>query len=93
MIVNIKGKGTSGPIPGVGELAPVYNYDATETLVRRLLNYTQWSVYEASTGRLITKTNVDSFFSSNSSSSGGGGSSGGGSTTPTVTEVNWKVLP
>lgn len=98
MLVNISGKGTSGPIPGIGLLAPLKNYDAPEATVRRLLNYNQWKVYEASTGRLITSLNVTSIIEAdkNASSSGGGsggsGESSGGGTTVITETVNWKVL-
>lgn len=75
MKINVTGHGY---IPGINQLPPVNNYDATEALVRKLVNFNDWRVYETASGRLITKTNVDSFFSSGGSPITGG--------------VNWKVI-
>lgn len=89
MLINITG--AKKVVPGVGQIPPIKNYDATETEIRRLISFNSWSVYEASTGRLITKTNVDNIiYGGSSPGSGSGGSSGGSDTT--VECVNWKVL-
>lgn len=93
MLVNITG--VKKVIPGVGKLPPVKNYDATEAEIRRLVNFNDWQVYEASSGRLITKSNVDKILYGNSGSSGGsssGGSSSGGGSTTTDGGVNWKFV-
>lgn len=87
MLVNISG--VKKVIPGIGKLPPVRNYDATETEIRRLICFKDWKVYEASTGRLITKTNVDNVMYGSSGSGTGGSGSGGGTA---VGGVNWKVL-
>lgn len=59
MKVNISGRGR---VPGIGTLAPVRGYDASKEFVLRLLNYKQFKVYDAASGGLITKTNVDKLF-------------------------------
>ncbi len=59
MKVNISGRGR---VPGIGTLAPIRGYDASKELVLRLLNYRQFKVYDAASGGLITKTNVDKLF-------------------------------
>lgn len=56
MKVNISGRGV---IPGVNALAPVRNVECDEKLIKRLLNYHQFRLYQASTGLLILKSNVD----------------------------------
>ena len=62
MKVNISGRGR---VPGIGTLAPVRGYDASKEFVLRLLNYKQFKVYDAASGGLITKTNVDKLFAPN----------------------------
>ncbi len=69
-------------IPGTDLLAPQYGYDATEAFIRRMMNFSEWRVYQTSTKRLITPKNVDSFFDT-----GGGG----GGTTPAA-ELNWELI-
>lgn len=59
MKVNISGMGV---IPGLNMLSPVRGVELDERGVRRLLNYRQFKVYEAETGRLITPKSVDEFF-------------------------------
>lgn len=59
MKVNISGRGR---VPGIGTLAPVRGYDASKEFVLRLLNYKQFKVFDAASGGLITKTNVDKLF-------------------------------
>lgn len=59
MRVNIIGR---GPIPGVSVVPPVRGIDLTEKQIRRILNYTQFRVYETMSGLLITQNNVSKFF-------------------------------
>lgn len=61
MLINVTGQRKI--IPGIGLFPPVKNYDATEALIRRLVVFNEWQVYQSESGRLITKSNVDSFFS------------------------------
>lgn len=56
MKINIAGRGV---IPVVNALAPVRNVECDEKLIKRLLNYHQFRLYQASTGLLILKSNVD----------------------------------
>ena len=56
MKINISGRGV---IPVVNALAPVRNVECDEKLIKRLLNYHQFRLYQASTGLLILKSNVD----------------------------------
>ena len=56
MKITVSGRGF---IPGVNALAPVRGVECDEKLVRRLLNYHQFRVYDATTGLLITRSNVD----------------------------------
>lgn len=79
--VNITGRWL---IPGVNKYPPVYNYDATEALVRRLIHFENWRLWEAETGRLINKDNVDEFFTTSPSPSPSPGPSSEG--------VVWTVL-
>ena len=55
MKVNITGKGI---IPGVNTIPPAYNIELDETQIRRLLNFNNIRVYEATSGCLITKKNI-----------------------------------
>ena len=55
MKVNITGKGI---IPGVNTIPPAYNIELEETQIRRLLNFNNIRVYEATSGCLITKKNI-----------------------------------
>jgi len=59
MKVNISGR---GQIPGLGRLAPVRGVELSEMDIRRLINFHQFKVYDASTGKLIMKTNIDEIF-------------------------------
>ena len=59
MKVNVNGRGV---IPGVGVLAPQRGIDLTQQQVRRILNYRQFTVSVAETGKLITKTNIATVF-------------------------------
>lgn len=56
MKVNIAGRGV---IPGINALAPVRNVECDSSLLKRILNFHQFRVYQTSTGMLITKKNVD----------------------------------
>lgn len=60
MKVNITGKGV---IPGINQLAPVYNQELEKTQVRRILNYPNLKVYGTDGIGLITKNNIDAAFS------------------------------
>ena len=55
MKVNITGKGI---IPGINTIPPAYNIELDETQIRRLLNFNNIRVYEATSGCLITKKNI-----------------------------------
>ena len=59
MKVNISGR---GQIPGLGRLAPVRGVELSEMDIRRLINFHQFKVYNASTGKLIMKNNIDEIF-------------------------------
>ena len=59
MKVNISGR---GQIPGLGRLAPVRGVELSEMDIRRLINFHQFKVYDASTGKLIMKNNIDEIF-------------------------------
>lgn len=59
MKVNISGR---GQIPGLGRLAPVRGVELSEMDIRRLINFQQFKVYDASTGKLIMKSNIDEIF-------------------------------
>ena len=64
MKVNITGKGI---IPGVNTIPPVYNIELDETQIRRLLNFNNIRVYEATSGCLITKKNIKTVLTASSS--------------------------
>lgn len=59
MKVNISGKGL---IPGLKRLAPVRGVELSEVQVRRIINYRQFKVYDATTGKFISKDNVGDLF-------------------------------
>lgn len=59
MKVNINGRGI---IPGIGTVPPVFGKDLSEGEIRRLLNFPNLKVYDAASGSLITKRNINSFF-------------------------------
>lgn len=61
MKVNIAGRGI---IPGVGALAPIRDRELDIKQVRRILNYPAFKVYDATTGLLISKANVEKIFES-----------------------------
>ena len=64
MKVNITGKGI---IPGVNAIPPAYNIELDETQIRRLLNFNNIRVYEATSGCLITKKNIKTVLTASSS--------------------------
>ena len=64
MKVNITGKGI---IPGVNTIPPAYNIELDETQIRRLLNFNNIRVYEATSGCLITKKNIKTVLTASSS--------------------------
>ena len=45
MLINVTGQRKI--IPGIGLFPPVKNYDATEALVRRLVVFNEWQVYQS----------------------------------------------
>ena len=63
MKVNITGKGI---IPGVNTIPPAYNIELDETQIRRLLNFNNIRVYEATSGCLITKKNIKTVLTASS---------------------------
>ena len=64
MKVNITGKGI---IPGVNTIPPAYNIELEETQIRRLLNFNNIRVYEATSGCLITKKNIKTVLTASAS--------------------------
>ena len=64
MKVNITGKGI---IPGINTIPPAYNIELDETQIRRLLNFNNIRVYEATSGCLITKKNIKTVLTASSS--------------------------
>ena len=64
MKVNITGKGI---IPGINTIPPAYNIELEETQIRRLLNFNNIRVYEATSGCLITKKNIKTVLTASSS--------------------------
>ena len=64
MKVNITGKGI---IPGINTIPPAYNIELDETQIRRLLNFNNIRVYEATSGCLITKKNIKTVLTTSSS--------------------------
>lgn len=63
MKVNITGRGI---IPGIGTIPPVYRREMSESAILKLLNFSNFRVYESSTGALITRKNVKTFFTTKS---------------------------
>lgn len=64
MKVNITGKGI---IPGINTIPPAYNIELEETQIRRLLNFNNIRVYEATSGCLITKKNLKTVLTASAS--------------------------
>lgn len=64
MKVNITGKGI---IPGINTIPPAYNIELEETQIRRLLNFNNIRVYEATSGCLITKKNIKTVLATSTS--------------------------
>ena len=64
MKVNITGKGI---IPGINTIPPAYNIELDETQIRRLLNFNNIRVYEATSGCLITKKNIKTVLTASTS--------------------------
>lgn len=58
MKINVFGK---GKVPGLNGLAPLYNKEASLDLVRRILAFRVFRVFDASTGLQITTKNVDEY--------------------------------
>lgn len=60
MKVNVIGRGF---VPGPNSIAPVYNQEMSENQIRRILNLGNLRVFDATTGGLITKRNINNIFS------------------------------
>lgn len=58
MKINVTGRGR---VPGLGGLAPLYDREADISLIKRILAYRVFYVYDASTGLQITSKNVDEY--------------------------------
>lgn len=58
MKINVFGK---GKVPGLNGLAPLYNKEASLDLVRRILAFRVFRVFNAETGLQITTKNVDEY--------------------------------
>ena len=55
MKVNITGRGI---IPGLGVIPPIYNKEMSISAISRLLNFPNFSVFDAATGIRFTKKNI-----------------------------------
>ena len=55
MKVNITGRGI---IPGLGVIPPIYNKEMSIPAISRLLNFPNFSVFDATTGIRFTKKNI-----------------------------------
>ena len=55
MKVNITGRGI---IPGLGVIPPIYNKEMSIPAISRLLNFPNFSVFDAATGIRFTKKNI-----------------------------------
>jgi len=62
MKVNIHGKGI---IPGIGAIPPVLNQEMSEKEIVRLLNFSNFKLYDSNTKALITKKNYRNIISNN----------------------------
>lgn len=60
MKVNVTGRGF---VPGPNSIAPVYNQEMSESQIRRILNLGNLRVFDATTGGLITKKNINNILS------------------------------
>ena len=58
MKINVTGRGR---IPGINALAPVYNRDADINLVKRILAFRVFRVFDATSGLQITSKNINEF--------------------------------
>lgn len=61
MKVNITGFGT---IPRIGILAPAYNVEMDQQGVRRMMNFPEFRVFDAETGTIITRKNINDILAS-----------------------------
>lgn len=61
MKVNITGFGT---IPRIGILAPAYNVEMDQQGVRRMMNFPEFRVFDAETGTIITRKNINDVLAS-----------------------------
>lgn len=58
MKINVFGK---GKVPGLNGLAPLYNKDADTNLIKRILAYRVFRVFDATTNLQITSKNIDEY--------------------------------
>ena len=58
MKINVFGK---GKVPGLNGLAPLYNKDADVNLIKRILAYRVFRVFDADTNLQITTKNVEEY--------------------------------
>ena len=61
MKVNITGFGT---IPRIGILAPAYNVEMDQQGVRLMMNFPEFRVFDAETGTIITRKNINDVLAS-----------------------------
>ena len=72
MLIDVTGK--KSIIPGINKIPPVIGYNATESVVRNLMNHrNKWNVYCSITKRLITPDNIDEFMNDKCCGGPGGG--------------------
>lgn len=85
MLIDVTGK--KSIIPGINKIPPVIGYNATESVVRNLMNHrNRWNVYCSITKRLITPDNIDEFMNDKccGGPGGGGDTSSNGNTKPII---------
>jgi hypothetical protein len=58
MKINVFGK---GKVPGLNGLAPLYNKDADTNLIKRILAFRVFRVFDATTNLQITSKNIDEY--------------------------------
>lgn len=61
MKINVTGRGF---VPGINSIAPVYNKEADLPLIKRILNYTEFRIFDSETGFIITKRNAEAVYNS-----------------------------
>jgi hypothetical protein len=58
MKINVTGR---GKVPGINAIAPVYNREADEKLIRRILAFRVFRVFDCESGCQITSKNISEF--------------------------------